>query len=47
MLGGVCVCVCGEEEGEREEVGTLQGAACHSPVMLIDMSIVTEREVEG
>lgn len=29
------------------EGGAPQGAACHSSVMLIDMSIVTEREVES
>lgn len=37
----VCAYMCVSEGGAP------QGAACHSSVMLIDMSIVTEREVSS
>lgn len=43
MRGSDGACVCG---GGAEGVAP-QGAACHSAVVLIDMSIVTEREVES
>lgn len=37
------VCVC----GVWSKGGAPQGASCHSGVMLIDMSFVTEGEVES
>lgn len=50
MCVGACVCVCARAHKCFEHGGAkerhLREAACHSAVMLIDMSVQMEREVE-